>query len=180
MLWSRCVLIDQECGTNLYDQVGSFQSSSYPASYGSREECFYLIRSHGAHVINFTIEDFNTELNKDVLEYGYGDTVDIRNVEGLYQGNIITPVEFSVSGSSAWFFFSTDRNIQLKGFRISVSAGECHFIPITWQMNHNFYSEKKRIHKFKKSSAGELSLTVPQWLISDFVYIHLDLFFTNL
>nr|XP_054771358.1 fibropellin-3 isoform X2 [Lytechinus pictus] len=114
------------CGYNIFESTGVIESPNYPANYNNRADCLYLVRIKGARIITFTIEDFMTEVFKDVVEYGVGPVADFNQALGSFEGNLSStnqvPAPFSVANEQAWFLFSTDRNIPQKGFRITFTS----------------------------------------------------------
>ena len=116
------------CGSVSTQPSGIITSPNYPDVYNNRLFCIYLVRIHNARSVTFYFTDFTTEIFKDSLEYGVGGRADFNTALGLYEGNLTDQMDLpdpvTLDGSQSWFLFSTDRNIQLKGFELVYFAGE--------------------------------------------------------
>ena len=120
-----------DCGGTFTDATGVLASPNYPANYRNRDACAYFVKVRKAAQIVFYFSDIETEVFKDVIEFGRGDEVDIRNgVVDSWEGNLTTdnqlPGPFSVATTdgNVWFYWSTDRNIPQKGWELRYAAGE--------------------------------------------------------
>ncbi|XP_071960596.1 uncharacterized protein [Antedon mediterranea] len=113
------VATNQNCGYNLFARSGNLTSPNYPGNYSNSDECHYYVRVHGAKQLTFTVEMFDTEFSKDVLQYAPGVRWNFSANTAL-DGNLTTvPGQFTVEGSDVWFVFESDRNIVRPGFLIS-------------------------------------------------------------
>ncbi|XP_033121759.1 fibropellin-1-like isoform X2 [Anneissia japonica] len=120
----------QNCGTNHYAATGQISSPNYPADYADRSACIYLIRVSKAQKIVFTIEQFNTEKDRDFYEYGAGGTADFNVAIAQYSGNTSIPSEapftlpftYTITDDSAWILFSADFNNPRSGWTLSYRA----------------------------------------------------------
>ncbi|XP_071498142.1 fibropellin-3-like [Diadema antillarum] len=112
------------CGYNSYTSSGELTSPNYPNNYDSGSDCYYLVRVPTATSINLTIQDFVSELNKDVLEYGEGSTIDLTLIDNLLQGDIsmLPSTQIVINGNQLWINWNTDRNIDLRGWNITYIA----------------------------------------------------------
>ena len=94
--------------------------STHPIAH--RVYCAFYVNIHGVNKINLTLESFDFEAEKDVLEYGLGPTVGDGEVLE-FDNNVPFNIE-QVQGNSFYLAIFTDKNINSNGFRISLSAGE--------------------------------------------------------
>ncbi len=127
MMGTSCFFTVQNCGGSFYDSTGVIESPNYPGLYDDRSLCAYFIKIAGAQQITFTFISFDTEEFKDILEGRIGATADSPYTMS-WEGNLtmlgMTPKPFTVMTNSYVFYFSTDRNIPMKGFRIEYSSGK--------------------------------------------------------
>ena len=94
--------------------------STHPIAH--RVYCVFYVNIHGVNKINLTVESFDIEAEKDVLEYGVGPVFfdgPVLEFDNDYPFNIE-----QVMGNSFYLAIFTDKNINSDGFRISLSAGE--------------------------------------------------------
>ena len=117
-----------ECGQNVDAQSGTLSSPDYPNNYIDFRTCYYLIRVPNAQKIEFSINDFMTEVDKDFFEYGQGGTANVNTAIAQFSGDIgVTngnPSVFEVQGDQAWIIFSSDRNNPDRGWTLSYRAGK--------------------------------------------------------
>lgn len=121
----------QSCGSNYYENSGVIRSPNYPNNYESRSTCVYLIRVANAQKIEFTLDAFDIEIDKDFFEYGSGGLADYNIAQGQFTGST-NPGTFSVIDNEAWILFTTDINNQLSGWSLSYRSGKS----FSCQMKH--------------------------------------------
>ncbi|XP_033120074.1 fibropellin-3-like [Anneissia japonica] len=115
----------QNCGYNLYENTGELISPNYPVGYGNNQNCHYNVRVHGAKQLTFTVRAFDTEFDKDALQYAPGLLWNFTGNYSVLQGNLTTvPQQFTIQGGNAWFVFESDRNIERPGFYITYQTTE--------------------------------------------------------
>ncbi|XP_781372.4 uncharacterized protein LOC575916 [Strongylocentrotus purpuratus] len=105
------------CGENI-DEMNAVIESAHPI--GHRVYCAFYVNIHGVNKINLTVDSFDFEAEKDVLEYGVGPTVAVGPVLE-FDNNVPFNIE-QVQGNSFYLAIFTDKNIFSDGFRISLSA----------------------------------------------------------
>ena len=125
-----CFITD--CGGTWTEPSGIIESPNYPNQYENRGNCEYYLKVPGASDIIFYFREFESEIFKDVLEYGRGEetSIDPNDIDMSWEGNLTRDgtinemTLYSVGGPKAWFAWVTDRNIVQKGFQIVYAAGE--------------------------------------------------------
>ena len=109
-------------------QSGTLSSPNYPNNYVDGRTCYYFIRVRNAQKIEFSINAFMTETDKDYFEYGQGATANFQNAIEQLTGDIgVTngnPRVFEVQGDQAWIIFSSDRNNADTGWTLTYRAGK--------------------------------------------------------
>ena len=121
-----------DCGGTWTEPSGIIESPNYPGQYDNRGNCAYYLKVPGATDIIFYFKYFDSEIFKDVLEYGTGEETStaLSDIVMSWEGNltrlgsISESDTYSVGGDTAWFAWTTDRNIVQNGFQIVYAAGK--------------------------------------------------------
>ncbi|XP_033106905.1 IgGFc-binding protein-like [Anneissia japonica] len=117
--------IEQVSCTGPECSTGCFESPNFPNPYNSSYNMLYFVTYQGASNLFFRCNPlFEIEKYRDALFFGPGNDPPTLNDlnEGiaypiqLFDGDT-APKDFSVEGDSAWFLFSTDRFVELSGWR---------------------------------------------------------------
>ena len=127
------VFSGDDCGGTWTSPSGILTSPNYPNLYRHIDSCVYFIKVPGAQQITFDIVDFETELFKDVLEYGIGNRIpdwnnDIHLRLGYFEGLLTTenllPDPITVHNDTMWFYWSTDRTGGIfRGWKLVYTTG---------------------------------------------------------
>ncbi|XP_070564554.1 cubilin-like [Ptychodera flava] len=111
----------EECGGNLTipaDGYVDLTSPGYPDNYADDLSCVWLITTDSELRINATFIDIETEWYFDWVELGNGlDHTDLTTSQLRVSGNEIPNPLYS-TGDKLWVTFTTDANINMKGFHL--------------------------------------------------------------
>ncbi len=120
---NRCLPGEPVNYTLEYGDLGTFDSTNYPANYNHNSSCSFLFTGPVGSRILVTVNEFHTEKCCDHLRIGNGHDQNVKtslifNFAGLIAGN----KAYSSFGNQMYMNFTSDGENNFKGYSVDVEA----------------------------------------------------------
>ncbi|XP_078520303.1 bone morphogenetic protein 1-like [Lissotriton helveticus] len=117
------VFNDRACGGTLTASSGQITTPNYPQHYPRSTICIWTIRA--TQLVNITFVDFELEKSLncmfDLLKFDDPSEVPVNIPSNRYCGTVAANTWVSFT-SSVQIIFSSDRTVQMRGFKLSYTA----------------------------------------------------------